>query len=198
MTTREQLSLQLAAHAGEVITREVAVKIIKELFPYRGIDPARFGRHQCGTLTFQAERLADILDEIHPLHEAHWLETEGYQEGIALDIDYERILEDERAGNMIQFTARSGGALVGNLRVYLSRSRHTKRPFAVEDTLFMLAEHRKGRAGLRFMEFAENALRDFGCRELRVTTKLVNKVHLLLEFMGFKRVAFELVKYLKD
>ena len=198
MTVREQLSLHLASSAGQVLTREVAVKILKEMFPYSGIDPKRFGTQKCGTMTFQAEHLANILEEIHPLHVAHWHETEGYQKGIDLDMDYPAILEDEWAGRMVQFTARCDGKLVGNLRVYLSRSRHTKRPFAVEDTLFMLPEYRKGRSGLRFMQFAENGLREMGCRELRVTTKMVNKVHLLLEFMGFQRVAYELVKYLKD
>jgi hypothetical protein len=191
---REQLCLALAKHAGKELTREVALQIVADLCPDRTLNPTQFGRQQCGSLTFQAELLRDIQGEMHALHQLHWLETEGHRHGLALDMDYEALLAEERAGACVQFTARQAGLLVGNFRLYLRVSRHTRTPFAKEDTWYLMPEARGGRNALRFLDFAGQALRSIGYREFRADNKHSSPAAgRLLLHRGFKPVATEYV-----
>jgi len=197
---REALSVALARHIGHELTLDVAREIVREVTETecRAIDPAMFGSIRCGSLVIQAERFRDILPEMEVLHAAHFAETEKYRQGLAMNPDVQAGIEDEKRGAMVQFTARHNGELVGNLRMYIRTSRHTGTRFASEDTLYLLPEHRKGRAALRFVQFMEDGMRKLGVYELRASTKSVNRTDKLLEFMGWTPVATELVKFLKE
>jgi hypothetical protein len=200
MTSLQRFREALASQLGQVLTPEACVAIERQFFADedRAHDPAKFGVQACGSLTFQAERFALILPELHPLHEAHWLETEKHRHGLRLNPDYEALLADERAGRMLQFTARCDGELVGNLRVYLGESRHTRTLFAIEDTLYLLPHVRRGRNAVRFIRYGEDCLRAIGVREIRCTAKTVNGTARLFEKCGYTPVATELVKFLED
>jgi hypothetical protein len=196
MTDVHRFRMAMAKHLGKVVTPEMAAAIEAEAFatPDRSIDPARFAPAQCGSLTFRLERLRGIIDEMEVLHQAHWLETERHRHGLQLRMDYDALLAEERAGTLVQFTARAGEKLVGNFRLYLRVSRHTQTPFAIEDTLFLLAEHRAGRNALRFLDYAGTVLRELGYHEFRASTKNTNPAAgRLLEHRGFKAVATEYV-----
>jgi hypothetical protein len=192
----QQLCIALAKRMGQTITPAMAVELVRELLPDRSIDPARFGQRSSGRLTFQAERFEGLVDEIHPLHEAHWLETEGYRHGLALNMDYDAMIESERAGAMVQFTARDGARLIGNFRVYLGQSRHTQTGIATEDTIYLLPEYRAGRNCLRFMEFVRDCVTALGYRELRCSTKIGAQTDRLLLHLGFKHVSYGYAAFL--
>lgn len=195
---REALSIALARHIGTTLTVEAAKQIAQDVMgASQPIDLSKFSPRQCGTLTFAVERFADILPELEVLHRMHWAETEKHRQGIPLNPDLEAAMEDERRGELLQFTVRHGGRLVGNLRVYIRTSRHTQTRFAVEDTIYLVPAHRSGRTAIRLLEFMEDCVRDLGVLELRASTKQVNRTDKLLEFMGWKPVATELVKFLK-
>lgn len=195
---REVLSIALAKHVGETLTVQVARQIVQDALGVdRPIDPARLGERRCGSLVIRAERFADILPELDVLHRLHWAETERHLIGIPFNPDIEAALEDERRGELLQFTVRHEGALVENLRVYLRESRHTQTRFAMEDTLYLHPDYRRGRTAIRLLEFMEECLRELGVLELRASTKQVNRTDKLLMFMGWKPVATELVKFLK-
>ncbi|MBV8156910.1 MAG: GNAT family N-acetyltransferase [Dyella sp.] len=198
----EVLAIALAKHIGKELTVDVARQIVRDVRSIeeehaQPIDPARFGARRCGSLVLQAERFADILPELDALHRAHYAETEKHRHGLPLAPDIDAALADERRGALVQFTARHEGRLVGNLRMYLRTSRHTGTRFASEDTLYLLPEHRKGRAALRLLQLMEDSMRTLGVHELRASTKTVNKTDKLLEFMGWQPVSTELVKFLK-
>lgn len=191
---RKELCLALAKYSGQVLTREVARDMLADLFPDRTIDPAQFGSQRCGSVTFQAELLRDIIPQMHALHQLHWSETEGHRHGLQLDMDYDALLDEERAGTMVQFTARDGDKLVGNFRLYLRVSRHTCTPFAKEDTLYLMPQYRRGRTALRQLEFAKVALMSIGYREFRADVKRTSPAAgRLLEHCGFQAVATEYV-----
>ena len=111
-------------------------------------------------------------------------------------MDYLRMIEFERVANFMQFTVRKDGRLIGNCGIYVFRSTHTKKPEATEDTIFILSEERKGRLGIKFMEYVEKTLKLIGIEHLRVTVKRVNDVSRLLKLRGYVHVADELVKVL--
>lgn len=186
---REQLCTLLALHAGQTIDQALAVKMVHELFPDRTFEPAQFAEQQYRGLIFRVERFRDIEDEIRPLHEAHWLETEGHRHGFTMKPDCEAFKASEQAGRLIQFTARSGGKLVGSIRMYLFTSLHTGTLAAREDTFFMLPEHRQGFCAIRFWQFMERCLAAAGVKEITTDSKVINQVGRLNEYLGYTHVA---------
>lgn len=191
----------LASHLGQDLTPEVAAAIeLATLAPTdEARDPSTFGRVTHGGYTIQAERFADILAEMHTLHELHWIETERHRHGLAMNPDYLQFIARERLGQMIQFTMRSPiGVLVGNLRMYLATSLHTQTRYASEDTLFIHPDHRGSFAVMALMRFAESSLHAIGIQEIRVNSKLVNKADVLMRRMGYTPVATEFVKFMGD
>lgn len=196
MTAIERFRLAMIKHWDKPLTPAIAAQIEAEAFfvEDRSIDPTQFGVQQCGSLTFQAERLSTIVGEIEVLHQAHWAETEGHRNHRPLKMDYDVLIAEERAGTMVQFTARREGRLVGNFRLYLRASRHDGAPFAKEDTWFLLPEARGGRNALRFLDFAGQALRSIGYHEFYADNKLTSPAAgRLLLHRGFRPIATEYV-----
>lgn len=186
----------MARYFDQPLTPEIAAAIEREAFeePDRAINPLRFAPLQCGSLSFQMERLATIVDEIDALTAVHWNETEAHRHGIPMRMDYPVMLAEERRGTLVQFTARCEGRLVGNFRLYLRHSRHTGTPFAIEDTLFLLPEARRGRNAKRLLFYVRDCLLELGVREFRASTKHTRPAAArLLEHCGFKAVATEYV-----
>lgn len=191
----------LSAHLGQVLTPEVAAAI--ELATFSPVDeaydPAIFGQLEYSGYTIAVERFADILSEMHALHELHWQETEKHRHGLCMNPDYLQFIARERQGQMVQFTLRSPiGELVGNLRMYLAQSMHTQTRYASEDTLFIHPDHRGSFVVMALIRFAENGLHAIGVQEIRVNSKLVNKADVLMRRMGYTPVATEFVKFSGD
>jgi len=150
---------------------------------------------ECCSHVLAVERVADVLPELHELHLLHWQETEKYRHGLPFQPDYEAVLASERAGQVVQFTARQAGQMVGNLRVYLQTSRHTGTRFAKEDTLFVHPGHRGGWLAMHLLRYAETVLKGLGVREIRADSKLSNRADVLMRRMGYEPVSTQFVKF---
>jgi hypothetical protein len=194
---REQLCNLLARYAGQTISHELAVEIVRALFPDQTNEPSNFSPQAYKGLTFQVERFADIETEMHVLHRAHWQETEAHRHAITMLPDYEAFKEDERVGKLIQLTARDGDQLVGNIRMYLYTSRHTQTLAAKEDTFYLLPSHRSGFAAIRFWQYMEGCLKSMGVQEITTDSKVVNQVGRLNEYLGYSHIANVFHKYLQ-
>lgn len=155
-----QLREALNRLAGATISPKVAAAIEWAAFTPvdASLDPAAFAVMVHHGYSFQAERLADILSELHPLHVEQWQETEQHRHAIEFKPDYERGIAHEKAGTLVQFTIRQGAELVGHMRLYLPSSLHTSSRFAQEDTLYIRPAHRGGQLGLAFLRYIEAAL----------------------------------------
>lgn len=193
---RERLCHTLAQHMGKTLTQELAVMLVRELFPRLAHEPEKFGSKVYKGYSFQCERLAAVLPELHKMHERHYAETEAHRSGIQMNPDYNGMIEREHAGELLQFTAReiSTGALVGNMRVYIGKSAHTSTLFCTEDTFFVVPEHRGGFMAVRLWQFAEGAVRSIGVREARFDSKLVNKADKMALYLKYTPVATKFVK----
>jgi hypothetical protein len=199
--TLESLRSAIGSHLGKELTPEVAVAIEMAATDTadKSFGPEQFVPQSYRGITFQVESFRKIIDELHALHEAHFAETEKHLEGFALKPDYPYLFERERMGTMIQFTARDGAKLAGNLRMYISRSTHTGTLVAEEDTFFLLPEYRKGFAALAFLRWVEQCLVDvIGVREIRANSKVVNKAHRLMDYRGYRHVANQYVKTFQE
>jgi hypothetical protein len=188
----------LASNLGQFLTPEIAAQIEMAAFDLsdNSHSPSKFGEQEYKGFLFRVELLRDIVDEIHPLHEKHFAETEIHRLGFGLDLDYDYMQDMERQGRLIQFTcrARDTGMLVGNIRMYVQKSLHTGTLYASEDTFYVLPEYRRGFAALRFWQFMEDCLKSIGVREVRTDSKVINRVHKLNEYIGYKHVANKYVK----
>jgi GNAT superfamily N-acetyltransferase len=200
--TLQTLRNALAANLGRVLTPEVAVAIEMAAFDAedRSHHPEKFGVKHYKDIVFLVERIKDILPELHELHEMHFLETEKHRHGIGLDGNYDYLMEMERKGMGIQFTARQKDSweLVGNIRMYMGESIHTRTLYAYEDTLYLRPEYRKGLTAVRFMQYVEDCLKFIGVREVRTDSKTINKAHRLVEYLGYKHVANKYVKIVSE
>lgn len=195
--SNSQIRHVLSAHIGKVLTPELAceIELAAAATESRAINPQSFGETEHDGYEIRAERMADILPELHPLHEAHWLETEAYRHGFALNPDYLRYQAIERSGGLIQFTARKGGRLAGNLRLFLSESLHTQTLLVTEDTIFLKPEHRGGFLSMAMLRFAEQAAVSLGAQEIRSNSKLVNRADVLMRRMKYQPFAIQFAKF---
>jgi len=194
---REALCRALSLHAGRELTPEVARSIVLSVMGERApIDLTRYTPQTWGDYVIQAERFADVLPELHPLHVLHWRETEGYRHGLALDPDYAAMVAREEAGGCLQLTVRHlhGMHLRGHLRMWISSSLHTKTLYADEDTLFLDPHHRGSFLVMALMRYAEACVLPLGVREIRANSKKANKAGVLMRRLGYDHVADQFVK----
>lgn len=202
MNTELVSILNKAMESEWVITPQLALAIcnaagrVPVLLPqgrFEKIEP-----EECGPFVFARERMQDILEELMPLHQSHWKETEEHRHGLELKPDYDKFIQHEQAGRCAVFTLREDGRLLGNFSLYLSRSMHTQTLMATEDTLFLLPEARKGRTAGRFIGYAERGLKQLGVREINVSVKLVNKALRYFQIIGYQHVSNGLTKVLEN
>lgn len=195
---REALCTALARHANEVLTLERARAIVNEVFASREqpIDLSQFEPIEHRDYRIQPERFMDVLPELHPLHQQHWLETEGYRHGLELRPDYMAMGARDARGGCLQLTVRHqhGMRLVGHLRMWLGTSLHTRTLYADEDTLYLDPFHRGGFLVIALMRYAERCLRQLGVREIRANSKKANDAGVLMRRLGYNHVAEQFVK----
>lgn len=134
---------------------------------------------------FAVEQLRPIWQEVLPLAEQHWNETQKYN-GIPFRPDVLRYIQYNEMGAYIQFTARDSGKLVGYGGVYVMPSMHTGEMLATEDTYYLAPEHRKGRNAIAFFNFMEKTLLDMGVSEVQLSTEVHNtKAERIIEYKGY-------------
>lgn len=183
---------------GQTLTPELIHGILAgaAFRPFRGIDVAQFGQKECNGFMFQAERFADVVSELAPLHRMQWREVDERLQFLPFNPNYEKYIEQDRDGGLIQFTIRKDGALVGYCLVRLFNSMHTQTLSAMEDSLFMHPDHRGGFTMIHFVKWMVACLQWLGAKEVRVTSKVSNKSHVLMQRAGFTPCAMQLVKML--
>ena len=163
---------------------------------YYGFVPA-----QEGEVTFGLERLAEIENELRVLHEEHYLETETTYLPTPFSPSYDRYKASEEIGQYVQFTARMGNTLVGYLQYYVFDDMHTNIKQAREDALFVSKKFRGQKLGPGMLAYAEDALRQLGCRMIGMTSKHpigAPDLGPFLESQGYKPVAVFYTKELES
>lgn len=188
---RKALCLALAKYSGQVLTREVALDLLADLFPDRSIDPAQFVPEQVGGYRLQCEAFRRS-DEVHALNAAYHRETD--RTGDALDFDYDRLAEMAQAGQLVQFTGRlaSSGELVGVMRLYVATSTRTQQLSVSDDLLYIDPAHRSLQLASRLWRYAERSMFALGAREATFTC--IGEAARLARFMGYGAVATQFSK----
>lgn len=196
----QALQLALENNLGNRLTPELAAGIYQaslQTIPNR-IDLNQIEAIQYSDYDIQCEYIEDVLPELMPLHQEHWTETEGYRHQVQLNPDYDYMVNSEQQGRFLLFTVRCDEGMVGNCMMYLTQSTHTRKWIAEEDTIFISAPHRKGRVGIKLIQYVERVLGALGITEIRVTVKTINRVGDLLQALGYQHTANQLIKVLGE
>ena len=150
-------------------------------------------------MNYQQEFLATVENDIRPLLERHYKDIAVNQDKIKLNPDWEAYHSLEQDGMLKIFTAREQGELVGYFVVIVHRNLHYKdHLFASNDVIFLHPDHRKGRTGIKLIQFSEKCLREDGVSVLAINTKVHKPFDKLMQFLGFSLVERIYSKYIGD
>lgn len=150
-------------------------------------------------MNYQQEFLATVEKDIRPLLERHWKDIAVNQDKIKLNPDWDAYHSLEQDGKLKIFTAREQGELVGYFVVIVHRNLHYKdHLFASNDVIFLHPDHRKGRTGIKLIQFSEKCLREDGVSVLAINTKVHKPFDKLMQFLGFSLVERIYSKYIGD
>lgn len=143
--------------------------------------------------TYAVENGAENFVELQPLYRQHYNEMRARlaKEGIDIAPFHMRLdmyLSYWRAGNLVNYTCRKGGEVVGYANMYVTNDMHNGEPIAQEDALYMLPEHRNG-AGRRLAKFVIEDLKERGMKRLNVSAVTDVRADQLWKRMGFKPTA---------
>lgn len=153
-----------------------------------------------GNIAIGLEKFSDMLEEIRPLHEAHFNETETVYLDDVFNPNYQAYMDMEKDSRFVCFTVRLGWKLVAYLQYYVFRDLHTQRVLqAREDALYVHPLVRGKRIAPQLLTYAEDALRALGCQYAGMTNKSpvgAPDIGPFLEKRGYKPVAMYHVKKL--
>jgi len=155
-----------------------------------------------GDISIGIERMSECLEELAPLHEAHYAETEEAYLDDPYDPDYARLFRLEEDGGYVVFTVRKNMELVGYIQYHVFRDLHTQRVYtAREDCLYIKPEARGLGLAPKLLNFAEYGLRQLNCKYVGMTSKSPvggPDIRPFLEKRGYRMVAEYFSKKLED
>lgn len=141
-------------------------------------------------VAYARETLSRFIDEAFPLLSDHWQEVSHYSD-IPLDPDLVRYHSSEDQGMLRVYTARVGGKLAGYSVFLVNHNAHYASSLqAQQDVLFVHPDFRRGRLGIRLIDFADAELKAEG---VQVVTHHVKVKHLALAAI-LERKNYELVE----
>ena len=150
-------------------------------------------------MRYQQEFLAMVEDDIRPLIQRHWEDIALNKDKIKLNPDWDAYHTLEQAGVLKIFTAREGDLLVGYFVVIIQYNMHYKdHLFASNDVIFLHPDYRKGRTGIKLIQFAEKCLKEDGVSVLAINTKVHKPFDNLMQFLKFSLVERIYSKYIGD
>lgn len=138
-------------------------------------------------ITVQTEKWADVVGEMRPMFEEHFLELGVNQHRIHVKADEERYLGLEKLGILFVLTVRAEGELTGYFVGFIMPHLHYlgAGPWAMTDMYYIKPQHRRG-AGLKLFRAFKQLARDRGCK-FAVTSCKVHEDHsAFLEKLGAK------------
>ena len=138
---------------------------------------------------YSREQFDAVYEEGLPLLEAHYREISQYLD-IPLTPDVERYRQLEANGVLRIYTVRADGRLVGYAVFAVSRNPHyTTCLQAAQDILFVDQTFRKGRLGIKLIQFSEEQLRSEGVQVVYHHVKVLHPaLGSLLQHMGYEHV----------
>lgn len=140
--------------------------------------------------TFQREPITpELWAEAQKLMQANQAETGAWRD-LEFRPAHERYDALERLGLLRVYTARDdGGRLIGYVVMLVSEHLHYAGSLqALQDTIYLHPDHRKGGAGPRLLRHADEQLKSEGVRVVYRQSSERRDIGPLLESMGYQLV----------
>lgn len=143
-----------------------------------------------GQILYAKERFADVIDEAMPLLLEHWREIAAYQD-IPLAIDRDEYQRIEDNGNLVIFTARLDGTLIGYSAFTVSINSHysTSGLWAKGDVVYLDPVYRGSRIGLTFIKYCDDQLAELGIKAVIQHEKIAHPaLGRVLQHLGYDNI----------
>jgi len=148
-------------------------------------------------ITYQQEPLFKVVPDVIDLAYLDWEEMYHDKEAYPFDPDWDLYYLLEDNGNLLVFTARDSGKLIGYFSVIIGPSLHSKGKFVVSnDIIYLHRDYRKGLIGVKLFKFSEDCLLESGYNQLQVITSEKNNIDSLLKRLDYKKIETKFEKKL--
>ena len=140
-------------------------------------------------VTYKRESAIDCIPELEPLFEKHWEEIAHYKD-IPARPDYPTYLAADAGGFLRLYTARTeDGVMIGYAVFFVRYNIHYMDSLqAMQDLLFVHPDYRKGRVGIKLIQFCDDQLRADGVQVVYQHVKLNHDFGPLLKRLGYEPV----------
>ncbi len=140
-------------------------------------------------ITYQEEKMVDIVEEVKPLLETHWQELANHKDTRPLDPDYDGYIRLNDADMVRIFTARVDGVLIGYICYAIANNLHYKDwKYAVCDVYYVSPKYRNNKIGADMFILAEAWLRGMGIQSTTAHVKVSHPHDELFEYLGYTLV----------
>lgn len=137
-------------------------------------------------ITYQEEKLPDILEELKPLLKLHWKELANHKEDRPLDPDYTMYTVMNDNGIIKIFTVRSEEKLIGYSFWIISNNLHYQTwLYAVSDVYWLHDDHRKTGIAYGFFFKIEEWLKSLGVKSINIQDKINHSHANFFNRLGF-------------
>lgn len=136
-------------------------------------------------VTYQVEKLADMLDELKPLLEDHYDEIS--MKYSPLNPDYDKYIMVEEMGMLRVVTARKDGQLVGYFITFVHYNMHYRDMiYGVNDIVYIQPEYRGSSVGYRLFKYAiDDLIENMVVSVIVIHMKIKYEFRHLLTGLGF-------------
>lgn len=139
-------------------------------------------------IRFQVEKLTmGLVAEMEPLLAMQYEELTLHKEVVKLAPRWSTYLTLQEIGMLHVLTARLGGkTLVGYSLFFVSAHMHyAALKVATNDVFYILPDHRRGPAALRFLRFTRDYLKGLGVHKIAYHCKAGNNLCAILKRLGY-------------
>lgn len=129
------------------------------------------------TITYQRESIAEVEGEARAFVKEYLAE---FPSSFEQEISWETLRAMDALGVLKAVSVRDEGLLVGCCFYTLSLHHHAKNTLVAQElSLYLLPEYRKGRIGIRLLDFIEEAAKEDGAKIMLMTSRGGNLTPLL-------------------
>lgn len=137
-------------------------------------------------LSYQEEKLSDILEELKPLLIEHWEELANNKDVRPLDPDYPMYLAMNDMDILRIFTVRDDGKLIGYSIWIIANNLHYKTwKYAVSDIYYLDPDVRGTGTSFLFFFKIEDWLKSLGVKSITVQDKLNHSHSIFFNKLGY-------------
>lgn len=135
-------------------------------------------------MNYNIETIDQVVNEIKPLIEEHYLEIAKYQD-IPLDPDWDLYKKLEEAGMLKIFTCRLDGELIGYAVYFVKGHIHYKSCLMAQQDILFIRKKYRGK-GMIFIMWCDEQLKNMGIQLVMQHVKAEHNFGPMLERIGYE------------